>query len=135
MKKRYIIGALFAIAFLILALLSFETTDYADVPTAKKSGRQVQIICEWLKDRPYNYDREKNFFTFYAKDKSEKSDEIIKVEYNGPRPNNFDIAERVVIKGKYDGEAFQAVDILTKCPSRYESKIEELKMNQDSVKY
>lgn len=135
MKKRYIIGAVIAVAFLALALLNFQTTEYTDIKSAKESGRQVQIIGSWLKDKPFNYDHEKNFFTFYVQDKSENSNEIVKVEYEGPRPNNFDIAERVVIKGKFENETFKAVEILTKCPSRYESQIENLKKNQDSITY
>jgi cytochrome c-type biogenesis protein CcmE len=33
------------------------------------------------------------------------------------------------VKGKYDGEVFQAKEILTKCPSKYEGNADQLKQN------
>ena len=135
MKKRYIIGGIIAIAFMALAVFSLDMTEYADIPSAVESGKRVQIICAWEKNKPFNYDYEKNFFTFYAQDKSEKSDEIVKVEYFGPKPPNFDIADRVVIKGHYRDGAFHAEEILTKCPSKYESQVDGLRAKQDSIDY
>jgi cytochrome c-type biogenesis protein CcmE len=50
-----------------------------------------------------------------------------KVVCNGAKPNNFDIAPMVVIKGQFDGDRFHAKEILTKCPSKYEGQFDELK--------
>jgi len=57
--------------------------------------------------------------TFYLRDNRY---EIAKVILNGGRPNNFDLAASVVVKGKYSGDYFHATEILTKCPSKYEGQ-------------
>jgi len=46
---------------------------------------------------------------------------------DGPKPNNFDIATSVVIKGKMTGDFFHATEILTKCPSKYEGQTGAMK--------
>jgi cytochrome c-type biogenesis protein CcmE len=44
----------------------------------------------------------------------------VPVEYQGSKPNNFELAESIVVKGKMENGIFVASDILTKCPSKYE---------------
>jgi cytochrome c-type biogenesis protein CcmE len=46
---------------------------------------------------------------------------------DGGKPNNFDIATSIVVKGKYSGDYLHATEILTKCPSKYEGKIGTMK--------
>lgn len=129
MKPRYIIAAVIAIAFVVLLIMSFDdsTIDYASFSTAKQSGEIVQISGARLADKPEIYDAEKNILTFYMEDKQGNSAKII---YNGAQPPNFKIAPYLVIKGKYQGENFLASEILTKCPSKYEGSVEDLKKQQ-----
>jgi cytochrome c-type biogenesis protein CcmE len=46
----------------------------------------------------------------------------MKVVLDGSKPNNFEMAENVVAKGKVKDGYFYAKEVLTKCPSKYEGK-------------
>lgn len=121
MKKKYIIVFFIALAFIILAYLSFDESrvEYSDIDTAKKTGKTVQIIGKRLTDKPWDYDAGKNLLEFYIEDNSGSTSKII---FRGSPPNNFDISPSLVIKGKFENDSFIASDILTKCPSKYEGK-------------
>ena len=125
MNKRYLIGAIVIVFFIALAIYSFndQKIGYADIATAKSSDEVVQISGKWLKDQETSYDSENNKFVFHIQD--DKNTET-KVIYEGAKPNNFELADKVVIKGKFTGNHFQATQILTKCPSKYEGKQEDV---------
>jgi cytochrome c-type biogenesis protein CcmE len=126
MNKKYIIIGGIVVAFTILAIFSFDSgkIEYSDFATAKKNEKVVQIIGKASKDMPVDYDEKNNKLTFLLVDEKNQSAPI---EYNGPKPNNFDIAPMVVVKGKFENNKFVANEILTKCPSKYESKFEDVK--------
>jgi cytochrome c-type biogenesis protein CcmE len=126
MNTKYIIGILVGVAFIIVAYLSFDSTkiEYADFLNAKESGKIVQVIGSWDKSEKYFYDKDKDEFVFKMTDENGNSSHV-RVE--GAKPNNFDVAPMVVIKGKFEGERFHAKEILTKCPSKYEGQFDELK--------
>ncbi len=126
MKLKYIIGTIIGVIFIIIALLSFNTTkiEYADFEKAKTSPKTFQVIGSWDKTKPYEYDTENNLFKFYMIDEQGNTSYVVS---KGGKPNNFDVAPMVVIKGKFEGDEFHASEILTKCPSKYEGQFEELK--------
>lgn len=126
MNTKYIIGGIVAIAFIAIAYFSFDTTkiEYADFVNAKESGKIVQVIGSWDKSESYYYDKDKDEFIFKMIDENGNSS---KVRVAGAKPNNFDVAPMVVIKGKFEGEKFHAKELLTKCPSKYEGQFDELK--------
>ena len=47
------------------------------------------------------------------------------VEYDGPRPGNFDNVTKVVAIGKYEPkeQVFIARELLVKCPTKYEGRV------------
>lgn len=120
MKTRYLIGGLIAAAFLAFGLYSLNSAkiDYVDIAAAKSTERKVQVKGHWVKEKGANYDNVANRFTFTMTDESGQN---ISVIYNGARPNNFEIAESIVVKGRVEGETLHATEILTKCPSKYDS--------------
>ena len=124
MKPKYIIIGVAAVAFLLLAVFSFSSNkiDYADFHIAKQNGKTVQIIGQVEDAKETSYNTTENMLVFTLTDENNNTE---KVYYTGPKPNNFDIAPMVVIKGKYHDGKFVASEILTKCPSKYESKFEE----------
>jgi len=126
MKPRYLIGIAVAAIFIVIAVLSFDksTIEYANFTEAEKNGKLVQVIGTLVKDKDAVYDTQNNLFTFYMEDKQTNQSKII---YEGPPPPNFEIAEYFVIKGKHEGKHFNAEEIYTKCPSKYEGTIEDLK--------
>lgn len=132
MKKKYIIGLAVAIIFIIIAIISIDSNaiEYANFDEAITSGKTVQVTGSWVKEKPTNYEPEKNLFTFYMKDKQNKE---VKVVFEGPKPQNFNIANYFVVTGKYNNNIFYATDILTKCPSKYEGKIDDLKKAENNT--
>lgn len=79
----------------------------------------------WQKDKA-KFDATTNQFIFYMKDENNSE---MKVVLDGARPNNFEMAESVVAKGKFKDGYFHAKEVLTKCPSKYEGKGEHLKQS------
>lgn len=125
MQKKYIIGAVAGLIFVVLAVMSFDQTkiEYADFQKAKQMGTTVQIMGSSDEGGEYEYDAEKNQFKFTMIDESGKKNKVI---YSGGKPNNFDIAPMLVVKGEFKDDIFYANQVLTKCPSKYEGTFEEL---------
>jgi cytochrome c-type biogenesis protein CcmE len=119
MKLKTIIGIALIIFFIIFGAYSFieSNVSYVTINEARKTHRIVQIVGEWVKDMESYYDARLNQFVFYLED---EEGEIIKVIYNGAKPNNFEIATGIVVKGRYKDGIFEAKEILTKCPSKYQ---------------
>lgn len=124
MKTKYIIIGVVSVVFLLLAVFSFSANkiDYADFQAAKQNGKTVQIIGQVEDAKESTYNPSQNMLVFNLTDEKDNTE---KVYFTGPKPNNFDIAPMVVIKGKYQDGKFVASEILTKCPSKYESKFDE----------
>lgn len=131
MKKIHII-LLVLIAGAIAVLISFlqTTTTYDTVQTAMdKPGKFVHLMARWDKSQPMEYDAIKNpnYLSFTAVDTLGKS---VKVVYHNPKPENFEISEKLVLKGKYSAEGFfDCSSIQTKCPSKYKDDMEAAKKN------
>jgi cytochrome c-type biogenesis protein CcmE len=125
MKKRYAIAFLSALVFLIVAVfaMNLNKVEYSNFAQAKEKNKYFQIIGKPIRDSlPSSINSME--FSFYLTDKQGKT-ELVK--YEGPKPMNFDLAEYVVIKGKYENNIFSAKEILTKCPSKYQNQIENQK--------
>ena len=126
MKTRYWVGLIMSLAFLVLGISVLDSSKiaYGTIDAARETGKKMQVKGTWVRDKGSNYDAGRNLFTFTMKD--EKGEEI-QVEYQGARPNNFDIAESIVVKGLFEDQQFIAYEILTKCPSKYEGNAEQLR--------
>ncbi|MBL0154041.1 MAG: cytochrome c maturation protein CcmE [Chitinophagaceae bacterium] len=120
MKKIHII-LLVLIAGAIAVLVSFLKTasTYDTVETAmSKPGKFVHLMARLDRTTPIEYDAVKNpnYLAFTAVDTTGKS---VKVVYHNAKPDNLEISERLVLKGKYENGQFECKDIQTKCPSKY----------------
>ncbi len=131
MKTRYIIGGAIIALFIGIAAFSLDNSkiEYTNLQYAKDSGKRVQVKGVWHKNDGSDYDSQNNMFTFTMKD---DNNQTIKVVHHGPRPNNFDIAESIVVKGRIENGIMVADHILTKCPSKYEGQNGE-KVKQSGV--
>ncbi len=126
MNPKIVVSAIIVIAFVIFGSYSFmdSNLEYTDIAGALKSHKKVQLKGEWNKDKASGFSQEKAQFTFYLRD--EKGEEC-KVILEGAAPNNFELATSVVAKGRFTDEGyFHATEVLTKCPSKYEAKSEEV---------
>lgn len=120
MKTRYLIGGVIVVIFLAVGGWSFlnSSVEYATLGKAEATGKKVQVTGTWVKDMDSHFDPANNTFSFYMQDEEKR---IARVVYHGAKPNNFDIATSVVAKGRYENGTFHASEVLTKCPSKYES--------------
>lgn len=131
MKKIHIVLLVFiaaAIAILISFLQTATTYDTVDTAIAKP-GKFVHLMARWDKTQPLVYDaiKDPNYLSFTAVDTLGKS---VKVIYHNPKPENFEISERLVLKGKYMNGLFDCQSIQTKCPSKYK---DDMKAAQKSM--
>lgn len=125
MKTRNIIGLVLIAAVMGYLLINFSssTSIYTDFDSAKASNEEAHVVAKWVKRDQAHYNENSGVFSFYLQD-SLNTTQL--VEYNDPKPTNFDHAEKVVVVGKYEGEVFHAKKILMKCPSKYETKETEI---------
>ena len=119
MNIKVIIAAVIIIAALIFGASSFleSNIEYGTFSNAMATHKKIQVKGEFVKEQPTSFDLEKGEFHFYLKDEDGK---VVPVVFDGAKPNNFEIATSVVVKGKYKDNYFHATEILTKCPSKYE---------------
>ncbi len=66
------------------------------------------------------FDAENLILTFQLSD----GDKVLDVRYHGVAPDTFSEAVSVVVEGKYVNGIFEATQIMTKCPSKYDAKRE-----------
>ena len=122
-KKAYIIGAVIIVLAMFMAMRSFKSTltAYVSVSEAKKIKTAVQVAGMVVKGSA-RYDLENNNLIFTLRE--DGGDEML-VEYNGPSPGNFNDATKIVAIGKYepDRQVFIAVELLVKCPTKYEQRV------------
>ncbi len=118
MKRNHII-AIIGIAFAVGAILSTlgDASTYVTFGQADNDPGEVYTVIGTLDtNQPMEYDARSHRFTFYAVDKHGDSRQVV---YNQPKPQDFERAEEVTMKGKSQGDYFVAEEILMKCPSKY----------------
>jgi cytochrome c-type biogenesis protein CcmE len=126
MNIKVILAGVIIVAALIFGGISFVDTnvEYTDFQAASATHKKVQVKGTWVKDKTAEFDGTKSQFTFYMKD---DNGEEVRVVLDGAKPNNFELADAIVVKGRYQDGYFHANDILTKCPSKYEADAESVK--------
>lgn len=122
MKSKYLFGSIIIAVFLALMVyfltqsnIKYEN-DFAKVETVNHT---VKATGSWIKEKGYDMDKQNMTFSFYMVDQSGNT---MKVVYHGAIPNNFESARSIVVTGKYQNGCFNADDILTKCPSKYQDQ-------------
>lgn len=134
MKKIHI-ALLVMVAGAIALLLTFlkTTSTYDTVDTAmSKPGKYVHLMARLDKTQPIEYDAVKNpnYLSFTAVDTLGKS---VKVVYHNAKPDNLEISEKLVLKGKYQDGQFDCKEIQTKCPSKYKEEQAKGGVHPDNV--
>ena len=126
MNAKTITGILIIVVFLVVGFFSFSESkiEYTNFKTASEIHKTCQVKGSWVRDKEAKFDANTNEFIFYMLDENNTE---MKVVLAGARPNNFEMAESVVAKGKVKDGSFYAKEVLTKCPSKYEGKGEDVK--------
>jgi len=120
-KAKLITGILIILVFVVIGFMSFmdNKIEYVNFAQAKDKVKTVEVKGQWVKDKESKFDPESNTFSFYMVDDFKTE---MKVVLAGAKPNNFEVAEAVVAKGKVKNGDFHAKEVLTKCPSKYEAQ-------------
>jgi cytochrome c-type biogenesis protein CcmE len=123
-KKSYVIGGVVIVLAMAMAMYSFQSTltSYVTVSEAKASNRAVQVAGIVVEGTD-KYDLASNNLLFTLR---EDGGDQMMVEYDGPRPGNFDNVTKVVAIGKYEPKkgVFLARELLVKCPTKYEGRVQ-----------
>ncbi|MBK8141962.1 MAG: cytochrome c maturation protein CcmE [Chitinophagaceae bacterium] len=109
-----------SIGVLLTFLQTASTYDTIDTAMAKP-GKFVHLMAKLDKSQPIEYDavNNPNYLSFTAVDTLGKS---VKVVYHNAKPDNLELSEKLVLKGKYNDGKFECKDIQTKCPSKYKEE-------------
>lgn len=120
-KAKLLTGILIILVFVVVGFMSFmdNKIEYVNFAQAKEKVKTVEVKGHWVKDKESKFDPESNTFSFYMVDDFKNE---MKVVLAGAKPNNFEVAEAVVAKGKVKNGDFHAKEVLTKCPSKYEAQ-------------
>lgn len=127
MKPKAIVAGIIVVVFIIFGSYSFleSNVEYTNIAGAMKSHKKVQLKGEWNKEKEAFFDPKTTQFTFYLIDETGNECKVI---LDGAAPNNFEVATSVVAKGRFMEQGyFHATEVLTKCPSKYEAGVEEIK--------
>lgn len=129
MKAKYIIGSVVIVLFMVWGATAFlkTTIQYVSIDAARSATQMVQVMGKIDFDKVnYNADDSRLEFAIYDADAQDKSTATtMNVLFYGVVPGNFDQATSVVLKGKTEGEAFVADQMLVKCPSKYQGEASE----------
>jgi cytochrome c-type biogenesis protein CcmE len=122
MKRSNIIAIIvIAIAIIGFASVSGDFSSYASFADAAKSPEKVKVVGQLCKDKPIDYNPEKdaNAFSFYMKDSDGAERRVVLL---AAKPQEFERSEQIVLTGSMKGEEFVASDMLMKCPSKYKDE-------------
>ncbi|MBL1212657.1 MAG: cytochrome c maturation protein CcmE [Ignavibacteriae bacterium] len=124
MNSKYIFGGIIIVVFFGIMAYLFTQTNVSyeeNFALIKQSDKTMKATGQWVKAKSYQVDRENNLFAFFMEDAQGNE---MKVVYKGAIPNNFESSTSVVVTGKYRNNRFEATEILTKCPSKYEEQFD-----------
>ena len=121
MKRIHIITLVMiavAIAYMLVTM-SKDLTTYDTIASARqKQGKYIHLIAKLdrSKDIQYNPITDPNYLAFYAVDSLGGQTKVV---YHSTKPPELEMSERIVLKGKMNGDVFECKEILLKCPSKY----------------
>ncbi|MCA6441283.1 MAG: cytochrome c maturation protein CcmE [Sediminibacterium sp.] len=134
MKTTHIIILiLIAVAIAVIVQYSGDLTTYETIASAKeKQGKFVNLIAKIDKTKAVEYDPVKNpnYLSFTAVD---TLGNVVKVVYRNNKPTDMEKSERIVLKGRMQGDYFECKDILLKCPSKYKDDPKAMQRLQTST--
>jgi cytochrome c-type biogenesis protein CcmE len=122
MSFKVIVAVVLLAVAATVGVSSFKRTmtPYIGFAEARSASGLVQVNGK-LADKDYILKPEEQFLRFNLKD---EHGDVMPVEYRGVIPGNFDQAVSVVAIGKFEGDHFEAEQLLVKCPSKYQAEAE-----------
>src|SRR6185436_5690333 len=119
-----LVGIAIAIGALLMYSVDFSTYDTIE-SARQKQGKYVHLIAKLDRSQPILYDaiKDPNYLSFYAVDSIGGSTRVI---YRNAKPAELEQSERIVLKGKMQGDIFECDNILLKFPSKYKDEKKQL---------
>lgn len=131
MKKTHIIILIFlAVAVGVVISMTGNYSSYETFPVAiDNQGVEYHIAGTYIKEKGMEFNPQKNadIFSFYMKDRQGNENKVI---CNTDKPQDFELADEIVVIGKMESGVFYAGSLLTKCPSKYTD--EEISLKNDN---
>lgn len=124
-------GAVFAaaVAYMIFSAVQGSGVYYLTITELKQgeAGSGPVRVAGAVVDGTVQYDPRTMNATFTIAD----GPETVAVAFKGVLPDAFKSDVDVIVEGRYtSGQPFQATEILTKCPSKYENAVAEPEQKQ-----
>jgi len=105
----------------LLMSASGDLSTYSTFSSAEESGARVKIAGELVLDEDIVFDplTDPNYTGFHLKDPDDRISEVVLLK---AKPQDFELAEQVVVTGSMQKGIFVADEVLTKCPSKYKDE-------------
>ena len=130
MNLKILLAVVLLAAAAAVGVSSFKKTmtPYIGFAEARSASGLVQVNGK-LADKDYVLKPQEQFLRFNLRD---DHGQVMPVEYRGVIPGNFDQAVSVVAIGKYQGDHFEAQQLLVKCPSKYQAEADRAAKGKSS---
>ena len=122
MNAKTIVAVGLLLLATVIGVTSFRktVTPYISFAEARRSEGLAQVNGV-LADKQYVLKQDEQYLSFRLKD---DQGQVMPVVYHGVVPGNFDQATSIVAIGRYHDQAFEADQLLVKCPSKYQAEAE-----------
>jgi len=130
MKKMQIVLILLIVTSIaVLRYASKDLSTYGNFATAEKTGVKTKVVGILAKDKSMTYEPSKdpNYFSFFIKDNQGVEKKVV---LRAAKPQDFELSEQIVVTGSFKDGAFEASDLLMKCPSKYKNEEIYIKSKQ-----
>lgn len=131
-KIWWSVGSVLVLAFLLYGATAFKSnlTPYVSFTEAMQSPSKVQVAGKLAHgSSAWHEDTKELVFTMLE----DTTDEQMQVRYKGVKPANFEEAIQVVAIGAWNGTAFDADQLLVKCPSKYQGMDSDVSKHQEEA--
>jgi cytochrome c-type biogenesis protein CcmE len=120
MNVKILIAVGLLVAAVAIGLTSFKQTmtTYTDFAGARKRPNEDVQVSGLLASRDYVMKQQEQYLKFSLRD---TTGDVMNVEYHGVIPGNFAQAMGLVAVGRFQGDHFEAKQLLVKCPSKYQA--------------
>ncbi len=119
MNVKVVLAIALLAGAILVGITSFRQTmtPYIGFAEARGASGLVQVNGT-LADKNYVLKEKEQFLRFSLRD---AKGDVMPVVYRGVIPGNFDQAVSIVAIGQYQGDHFEASQLLVKCPSKYQA--------------
>ena len=124
MNVKILIAIGLLVAAVAIGLTSFKQTmtTYTDFAGARSRKNEDVQVAGMLASRDYVIKPQDQYLKFSLRD---STGDVMNVEYHGIVPGNFAQAMGLVAVGRYQGDHFEAKQLLVKCPSKYQAQMKQ----------